>query len=166
MELNDLAQEVGAKLQNRAWLLSTAESCTGGWVAKVVTDIPGSSAWFDRGFVTYTNPSKQDMLGVKAASLLSFGAVSKQVVQEMAEGALASSRAQISLSVSGVAGPTGGSLEKPVGMVCFAWSGLFIDTSTNTQIFEGDRESIRRQAVLHALSGLLDVLNSVKSESL
>ncbi len=162
MELYSLATEVGVILEKKARMLSTAESCTGGWVAKVVTDIPGSSGWFDRGFITYTNEAKQEMLSVNPETLLSFGAVSEQVAQEMAEGALLASKAQVSLSVSGVAGPTGGTKQKPVGMVCFAWSGEFFDTLTNTQIFKGDRELIRRYAVHHALSGLVDVLNATK----
>ncbi len=162
MELNSLAEEVGTILIKDALTLSTAESCTGGWVAKVVTDIPGSSGWFDRGFVTYTNQAKQEMLSVNPETLLSFGAVSEQTAQEMAEGALLASRAQVSLSVSGVAGPSGGTKQKPVGMVCFAWSGKFFDTLTTTQIFKGDRELIRRHAVYHALRGLVDVLNAAK----
>lgn len=162
MELNSLAKEVGVILKKKALILSIAESCTGGWVAKVVTDIPGSSGWFDRGFVTYTNQAKQEMLSVSPETLLSFGAVSEQAAQEMAEGALLASRAHVSLSVSGVAGPTGGTKQKPVGMVCFAWSGNFFDTLTNTQIFKGDRELIRRHAVHHTLCGLVDVLNAAK----
>lgn len=162
MELYSLATEVGVILEKKALMLSTAESCTGGWVAKVVTDIPGSSGWFDRGFITYTNEAKQEMLSVNPETLLSFGAVSEQVAQEMAEGALLASKAQVSLSVSGVAGPAGGTKQKPVGMVCFAWSGEFFDTLTNTQIFKGDRELIRRHAVHHALSGLVDIFNAAK----
>lgn len=162
MALNSLAKEVGALLIENALMLSTAESCTGGWVAKVVTDIPGSSGWFDRGFVTYTNQAKQEMLSVNPETLLSFGAVSEQTAQEMAEGVLLASRANVSLAVSGVAGPAGGTKQKPVGMVCFAWSGKFFDTLTNTQTFKGDRELIRRRAVHHALSGLVDMLNAAK----
>ncbi|NOX42345.1 MAG: CinA family protein [Gammaproteobacteria bacterium] len=162
MELKKLAEEAGAVLKKNALVLSTAESCTGGWIAKVVTDVPGSSGWFDRGFVTYTNQAKQEMLAVKPETLLSFGAVSEQTVQEMAEGALALSNAQVSLAVSGVAGPSGGTDEKPVGMVCFAWSGSFFGLLSNTQFLDGDREQIRRQAVEHALTGLLGVIKAAK----
>lgn len=158
MELNKLAEQTGQLLRQKALLLSTAESCTGGWVAKLVTDITGSSAWFDRGFVTYSNRSKHEMLGVDLQTLESFGAVSESVAQEMAEGVLAHSAAQVSLAVTGIAGPGGGTQDKPVGTVCFAWSGSFFATIASTQYFKGDREQIRRQAAEFALKGVLDVL--------
>ena len=158
MTLENLAETIGGRLKKQALMVSVAESCTGGWIAKVITDIPGSSQWFDRGFVTYTNQAKQEMLGVQAETLQAFGAVSEQTVQEMADGVLAHSAAQFALAVSGVAGPGGGTKEKPVGMVCFAWSGPSLSTFAKTQYFTGDREQIRRAAVEYALSGLLDLL--------
>ncbi len=139
-------------------MLAAAESCTGGWLAKVCTDMPGSSRWFERGFVTYTNEAKQEMLGVSARTLQEHGAVSEATVAEMATGALANSRAQISVSISGIAGPGGGSDEKPVGTVCFGWAVEGGEISTEQCRFSGDREAVRGQAVLHALLGLLERL--------
>ena len=136
-------------------MLVTAESCTGGWVSEAVTMVPGSSEWFERGFVTYTNTAKQEMLGVKADTVAAHGAVSEQTVLEMAAGALAHSRGQIALSVSGVAGPTGGTPAKPVGMVCFAWALRGSEPIAVTRYFDGDREAVRRQAVIEALEGVL-----------
>lgn len=140
-------------------MLSCAESCTGGWLAKVCTDLPGSSGWFERGFVTYTNESKQELLGVSAETLFVHGAVSEQTVAEMASGALAHSRAQISVAISGIAGPGGGSLEKPVGTVCFGWALEGGERATESCHFHGDREAVRAQAVLHALQGLNRLLS-------
>lgn len=154
-QLADLSARVGAALQEAGLTLATAESCTGGWVAQVVTHTAGSSAWFDRGFVTYANEAKQDMLGVQAATLASCGAVSLETAAEMAIGALAHSRAGVALSITGIAGPTGGSAEKPVGTVCFGWCVKGQAAQTERQLFSGDREAIRRQTVVHALSGLL-----------
>jgi nicotinamide-nucleotide amidase len=133
----------------------TAESCTGGWVAQVITHTAGSSAWFERGFITYSNAAKMEMLGVRAATLTEHGAVSEATACEMAAGALAKSTASISLAVTGIAGPTGGSKTKPVGTICFAWCRVGEAAQTETQHFMGDREAIRRQAVVHALQGLL-----------
>jgi len=158
MDLDILAQQVGAQLRKQSLRLATAESCTGGWVAKVVTDIAGSSAWFERGFITYANEAKQDMLGVRAETLAAHGAVSEATVAEMAEGALAHSRAQVSLAISGIAGPGGATLYKPVGLVCFAWSRAGRATVTAAEHFAGDRDAIRRQAVARALRGVLDLL--------
>jgi nicotinamide-nucleotide amidase len=154
-ELDSLSAEVGAWLQARGWTLACAESCTGGWVAQVVTATAGSSGWFDRGFVTYSNAAKMDMLGVSPATLAAHGAVSEETVQEMVIGALAASRADVALAVSGIAGPSGGSPDKPVGMVCFAWSEVGEAPRSTTRRFTGDREAVRRQAVVHALRGLL-----------
>lgn len=154
-QLLNAARAVAELMEKRGWMLAAAESCTGGWVAKICTDLSGSSAWFERGFVTYTNESKQEMLGVKAETLSSHGAVSEATVAEMAEGALHHSHAQLSLAISGIAGPGGGSSEKPLGTVCFAW-GFEGETPTTERLrFEGDREQVRRQAVLHALEGVL-----------
>src|ERR687895_1929740 len=119
--LYELAEKVGRTLEARKLMLATAESCTGGWIAEAITMIPGSSAWLDRGFVTYTNDAKREMLGVRAETLDRHGAVSEPVVVEMVQGALRASRAQVAVAVSGVAGPSGGTPQKPVGTVCFAW---------------------------------------------
>lgn len=139
--------------------LVTAESCTGGWIAKMITDLPGSSSIFDRGFVTYSNQAKHEMLTVSNKTIEIFGAVSEQVVAEMATGALSHSDADIALSVSGIAGPNGGTDEKPVGMVCFAWAMNGSETKTKTTYFDGDRESIREQAVEYALSGVKKIVS-------
>ncbi len=148
---------VGEALLSAGRVLATAESCTGGWIAKLVTDVPGSSEWFDRGFITYSNAAKCDMLGVSAASLRAQGAVSEPVVREMAEGGLARSRADLCVAVSGIAGPGGGSAEKPVGLVWVAWAGLG-RTEARRFVFEGTREKVRRQAVEAALDGVLERL--------
>jgi nicotinamide-nucleotide amidase len=157
-ELLKLAEEVGQVLKARGNMFATAESCTGGWIGSIITAVPGSSHWYDRGFITYTNQSKQDMLGVSADTLERAGAVSEPTVREMAEGALDNSAAQVSLAVSGIAGPGGGSEAKPVGTVFFAWASTGGETVSGVEHFEGDREAVRRQAVAHALRGLLDYL--------
>ncbi len=153
-----LATIVGARLKERGLKLATAESCTGGWVAEAVTAIAGSSDWFERGFVTYSNEAKMEMLGVAAGTLAAHGAVSEATAGEMAAGALAHSRAQLALSITGVAGPAGGTVEKPVGMVCFGWAGAGGQVTVVTRNFSGDRESVRRQAVICALQGVLERL--------
>ncbi|MDP1525513.1 MAG: CinA family protein [Rhodocyclaceae bacterium] len=155
-DLAALSAAIGQACLERGLTIATAESCTGGWVAQVITHTPGSSAWFDRGFITYTNAAKADMLGVPMNTIEAFGAVSLETATAMAAGALQYSNALISLSITGIAGPTGGSPDKPVGTVCFAWSGKNNTPSCERRLFSGDRESIRRQSVLHALSGLLD----------
>jgi nicotinamide-nucleotide amidase len=159
MELRLLAEQVGTALKQHAIMLVTAESCTGGWVAREITAIPGSSHWYDRGFITYTNQSKQEMLGVQEGTLETYGAVSEQTVCEMAEGALQHSHAGISIAVSGIAGPGGGTPEKPVGTVCFAWVGTGRATKSIIKHYKDDREQVRQQAVATALQGLLDYLN-------
>ena len=148
------AEEVGQALRQRQWKLATAESCTGGWVAKALTDVVGCSAWFERGFVTYTNESKQELLGVAASIIDQHGAVSELTVREMARGALAHSHADISLAITGIAGPGGGSETKPVGLVCFAWAVRDADICCEQHVFEGERETVRRQAVATALRGV------------
>ncbi len=163
METNDvtlqaLAAEVGGKLKAAGLMLATAESCTGGWIAKVMTDTAGSSAWFERGSVTYSNESKAAMLGVRARTLEQFGAVSEAVVREMAEGAASWSQARVSVAVSGIAGPDGGSPEKPVGTVWIAWRWADGRVTAAGHLFKGDRDSVRFQAVLTALEGLRDGL--------
>jgi nicotinamide-nucleotide amidase len=156
--LYKLAEEVGAALKSRRLMLATAESCTGGWIAEAVTMVPGSSDWFERGFVTYTYISKREMLGVKEATLETHGAVSEEVVREMVQGALARSHAQVAVSVSGIAGPTGGTPDKPVGFVCFAWGTKDSTPRSEVKRFSGDREAVRRRSVEHALKGVLALL--------
>jgi nicotinamide-nucleotide amidase len=154
-ELTSLSERVGAALGERSLTLATAESCTGGWVAQIVTHTGGSSAWFERGFVTYSNDAKTEMLGVKTATLVAFGAVSEETAREMAAGAVANSRAGVALAITGIAGPTGGSPEKPVGTVCFAWCRRGEAPQSECRLFGGDREAIRRQSAIHALQGVL-----------
>ncbi|MDQ2994543.1 MAG: CinA family protein [Pseudomonadota bacterium] len=139
-------------------MVSTAESCTGGGIAAAITTIPGSAAVFDSGFVTYSNDAKQRLLGVKPVTLSSFGAVSEQTAIEMAEGALANSNADISVSVTGIAGPDGGTPDKPVGTVWFAFARRGQPTRAILQHFEGDRAAVRSQAVLFALSNVLNLI--------
>lgn len=158
-ELLQLAHLVGQKLHARGWMLASAESCTGGWVAQVVTAIPGSSAWFDRGFVTYSNQSKQDMLGVTHATLEAHGAVSEETVKEMASGAVTHSQAHIGVALSGIAGPGGGTPKKPVGTVCIGWATLDGEALSTTCRLSGDREEIRSRAVAAALRGLIELLD-------
>ena len=157
-ELLTLANRLGRLLQQRGQLLATAESCTGGWVAKTMTDVAGSSAWFDCGFVTYSNQSKQRLLGVESDFIAAHGAVSEAVVKAMVDGALANSSASLALAVSGVAGPGGGTPEKPVGTVWFAWGSSLGDGRVQRELFGGDREAVRRQAVVTALKGALTFL--------
>ncbi len=154
-DLVALSESVGAACRQRRLLLATAESCTGGWAAQVITHTAGSSEWFERGFVTYSNAAKVDMLGVREETLARHGAVSPETAAEMVAGALKNSKALIALSITGIAGPTGGSPGKPVGTVCFAWCRVGETAVAETAVFAGDREAIRRQAVLHALHGLL-----------
>jgi len=153
-ELEALATELGAALQSHGWLLATAESCTGGWLAQVVTSVAGSSGWFDRGFVTYSNAAKQDMLGVRAETLARSGAVSEQTAIEMVQGALAHSAANLAIAITGIAGPGGGTPEKPVGTVCFAWGVSGQSCASSIQNFSGDRSQIRAASVAFALKQL------------
>ena len=146
------------QLMRQGLLLAVAESCTGGWLAKVCTDISGSSNWFDRGFVTYSNSAKQQMLGVSGQTLQVEGAVSEAVVIEMVTGVLQQSDAHIAVSISGVAGPGGGTEEKPVGTVWFAWKRTSLPAVTSCFHFDGDRNEVRRQAVERALQGLLEIV--------
>lgn len=153
-ELMQLSKRVGQALNARGATVTTAESCTGGWVAKVITDIAGSSAWFERGFVTYSNEAKSQMIGVKAETLAAHGAVSEPVVVEMAIGALKAARADYAISVSGIAGPDGGSESKPVGTVWFGFASVSGQGITRRECFDGDREAVRRQATAYALQTL------------
>ena len=158
MDIPHTASRLGEALIEKGWMLACAESCTGGGIAAAVTDIPGSSQWFDRGFVTYTNLAKQEMLGVGADTLDNHGAVSEATVQEMVTGALSRSQARVAVAVSGIAGPGGGTDEKPVGTVCLAWQVVGGDSIVRTEHFSGDRSAIREQTVLCALQGILNVV--------
>ena len=162
--LEALAGRLGAMLGNERLKLVTAESCTGGWVAQCLTAIAGSSAWFDRGFVTYSNEAKQEMLGVPPDMLAEHGAVSQPVAVAMAEGALRNSRADWAVAITGIAGPTGGSPQKPVGTVCFAWGCRDGRIVTSTRHFPGSREDVRAQSVDHALSGLIERMDQSTGE--
>lgn len=155
-QLRQLSITVGNKLKERGAWVTCAESCTGGWVAKALTDIAGSSAYFDRGFVTYSNAAKHDLLGVQESTLESYGAVSEAVVQEMAHGALRKANADFAISISGIAGPDGGSAEKPVGTVWFAFATGEGQIVARKQLFHGDRDAVRLQATVFALQTLLD----------
>jgi len=156
--VHQLAIRVGNRLREGRLLLATAESCTGGMVSAAITDISGSSAWFERGFVTYSNQAKTDMIGVPPELIEKHGAVSEPVARAMAEGALRNSRAQLSLAITGIAGPGGGSALKPVGTVSFAWTNR-VHTLCQTLVFKGDRYQIRVQATAHALRGVLTMLD-------
>nr|WP_043750414.1 nicotinamide-nucleotide amidase [Imhoffiella purpurea] len=158
MSFDRLAARIGERMIARGLMLACAESCTGGWIAKCVTDVAGSSAWFDRGFVTYSNAAKEEMLGVAADTLVRHGAVSRAVVEEMVAGALARSRAQVALAVSGIAGPGGGTPDKPVGTVWIAWGLSGRAVLSRVYGFDGDRDSVRRETVRVALERLQDLL--------
>ena len=152
-----LAARVGRRLKRAGAMLVTAESCTGGWAAQAMTAVPGSSDWFERGFVTYSNAAKRELLGVRKDTLRKHGAVSEQTAREMARGALGRSRAGVALAITGVAGPTGGSAAKPVGTVCFAWA-RGRKMNSETKHLRGGRERVRRRSVEHALKGVLQML--------
>ena len=164
-DLHALAERVGRALRERGLMLATAESCTGGEVAAAVTAVPGSSRWFERGFVTYSNEAKREMLGVHPGTLQNHGAVSEAVVGEMADGAIAASDAGVAVAVSGVAGPGGGSAAKPVGLVCLAWAREGGETRTRTVRLQGDRSAIRGRAVRIALEGILELLAETPADA-
>lgn len=151
----ELSAALGELLLPSGRMVATAESCTGGMVAGAITDIAGSSNWFDRGFVTYSNQAKMEMLGVSAATLSAHGAVSEATVREMARGAVERSAACLSVAISGVAGPGGGSAERPVGLVWFAWAESGDGVQVARHLFDGDRVTVRKQATETALEGLL-----------
>lgn len=163
--LEQLAAALGQRLMATGRVLATAESCTGGWIAQVVTGVAGSSAWFDRGFVTYSNRAKEEMLGVAGSTLAAHGAVSAPVVTAMVAGALARSQAQVAVAVSGIAGPGGGSAEKPVGTVFVAWALAGQSPVVERLHLSGDREAVRRQTVGIALERLLELLGDSGSGS-
>ncbi|MFT5520999.1 MAG: nicotinamide-nucleotide amidase [Enterobacterales bacterium] len=153
MDLQKEISQLNTQLVKRRLTICTAESCTGGLISKLFTDKPGSSEWFDCAFITYTNHAKKQMLGVKQSTLTSSGAVSQPTVSEMSEGAIKNSQSNISIATSGVAGPGGGSKEKPIGMVWISWSGKNYETVTECFYFDGDRDSIRFQAAKAAIKG-------------
>lgn len=163
--MDTLATQIGALLKAHGLMLATAESCTGGGVAQAVTEIAGSSAWFERGFITYSNESKQQMLGVREATLNQHGAVSEMAVREMVAGALQHSTAQVALAVSGIAGPGGGTADKPVGTVWFAWGIKNGETCAQRYQLDGNRNEVRDQAVQIALQGIINLLNSFTKEA-
>lgn len=154
MDTTHIGQALAQQLMARQWMMATAESCTGGMVAAGCTDLAGSSAWFERGFVTYSNAAKQELLGVDPQTIAQHGAVSEAVAKAMALGACQHARSQVSVAVTGIAGPTGGSADKPVGTVWFAWC---IDGRVDAQkmVFSGDRAAVRQASTQHALQGLL-----------
>ncbi len=158
-QLKQLAIALNHRLRSKGVLMVSAESCTGGWIAKAMTDVPGSSSCFDRAFITYSNESKQEMLGVSLDTLEQHGAVSEAVVREMVQGALERSRASVAVAVSGIAGPDGGTEEKPVGTVWLAWGDRDGELITSQQQFSGDREEVRYQSSLSALQGVLDLID-------
>jgi nicotinamide-nucleotide amidase len=155
--MDALAKQIGECLKAARARLVTAESCTGGWAAQVVTSVAGSSDWFERGFVTYSNEAKRELLGVREETLRAHGAVSEETAREMAQGALSRSKSTVALAVTGIAGPGGGGPGKPVGTVCFAWASAR-SVRSETQHFTGDRESVRRQSVVRALEGVMQHL--------
>ena len=162
--LHALAGEVGAKLKSRGQTLATAESCTGGWIAKMITDIPGCSEWFEAGMAAYSYEAKQAMLGVRAETLLEHGAVSRETVMEMVAGALVHSGASIAVAVTGIAGPSGGTPEKPVGSVWVAWKRRGCYPHAELFQFQGNRDAVRRQTVAVALEGLLKTLTTESAD--
>jgi nicotinamide-nucleotide amidase len=152
-ELFALAERLGQSLKAKGHKIATAESCTGGWIAQAITEVPGSSAWFDRGFVTYSNNAKVQMLGVNPQTLEQYGAVSAEIAQQMAEGALANSAADLAVAVTGIAGPDGGSAEKPVGTVYVAWQDKTGFSKVERLQLSGNRHQIRKQTVIRAIEG-------------
>ncbi|MET3109159.1 nicotinamide-nucleotide amidase [Oxalobacteraceae bacterium GrIS 2.11] len=156
-DLTQLAVKVGALLAEKNLLLATAESCTGGGIAHAITEISGSSSWFECGFITYSNSSKSELLGISPALIAQHGSVSEEIAAAMAEGALANCEAHVAVSTTGIAGPLGAVPGKPVGTICFAWS-MNGKTHTERLLFSGDRKVVREQTVVHALRGLLQFL--------
>ena len=159
--LESLLASLATQLLTNNQQLVTAESCTGGWIAEAVTSMAGSSVWFERGVVTYSNEAKQELLGVKAATLSTYGAVSEQTAVEMATGILANSHGQLAIATTGIAGPGGGSEEKPVGTVWFGFAGEGLTTQAWRKTFTGDRTQVRQQAVIFALEQVLAIKKEV-----
>lgn len=159
--VQELAQVLGEKLTQAGLVAATAESCTGGGVAYAITEISGSSQWFDRGFVTYSNAAKTQMLGVDEQIIKEYGAVSEQVVEQMAIGAVQNSDADIAVAISGIAGPDGGTPEKPVGSVCISWYNAHSGSKTASYLFVGDRSEVRTQAIRLALFGFIEMIHKI-----
>lgn len=162
--LTTLSAALGEACRSRGLFVATAESCTGGWLSEVITHTAGSSGWFERGFVTYSNAAKIEMLGVRGETLARHGAVSLETAAEMACGAIAHSRAHLAVAITGIAGPSGGSAAKPVGAVCFAWAARADGCRLlrkERQQFAGEREAVRRQSVIHALEGLIELARNM-----
>lgn len=157
--VGDLVRQVAERLVTRGWRMVTAESCSGGWIAKCCTDQPGSSHWFDRGLIVYSYRAKEELLGVGHDDLLRHGAVSLEIAGQMALGAKRNSGVAASVAATGIAGPEGGMPGKPVGLVCFGWCIEGQDTSCEEAVFSGDRRAVRQQTVLYALAGLLKRLS-------
>jgi len=157
-ELKDLAKELGACMKDKGVKLASAESCTGGWIAKIITDIPGSSEWFTGSVVCYSNESKVSLLGVRENTLTEFGAVSGDTVMEMVDGLFAHTDADVAVGVSGIAGPDGGTKDKPVGLVWLSWGKRGKSVYTKSFNFEGDREEVRKKSIAQSLNNLLDLL--------
>lgn len=161
-QLTVLLNEIAQCLKEKSWQLVTAESCTGGLISSLITEIPGSSLWFERGFVTYSNLAKEEMLGVSPALISQFGAVSEEVALAMAAGALQHSEGQVALAVTGIAGPDGGSVEKPVGTVCFGWARRECAPVSLKMHFQGNRQEVRHAACERAMLGVLEILKASK----
>ncbi len=157
-ELESLSTELGTLLNRKNYFFTTAESCTGGWVGQSLTSVPGSSSWYGCGFITYSNTAKHKILDVSKDTLISHGAVSQEVVEEMVNGALKKSKANLGVAISGIAGPGGGTTERPVGTVCLAWKLNDLPTSSVTEVFEGSREEVRFKSVSKALKEAINLL--------
>ena len=157
-ELESLSAELGTLLNRKNYFFTTAESCTGGWVGQSLTSVPGSSSWYGCGFITYSNISKHKILDVSKDTLNTYGAVSQEVVEEMVDGALKKSKANLGVAISGIAGPGGGTPERPVGTVCLAWKLNDLTTSSVTEVFEGSREEVRFKSVSKALKEAINLL--------
>ena len=162
-QLEETLQEVAAKLRKNRHMVATVESCTGGWISQSMTSLAGSSEWFERGFVTYSNEAKQDLVGVQANTLEQHGAVSREVAHEMAKGGIEFSRADVVVAVTGIAGPDGGTSQKPVGTVWIAWADRTGGNFERHYQFQGDRNEVRFATVECALSGLIELIDSVRS---
>jgi nicotinamide-nucleotide amidase len=160
-DLTTLAEQLGKQLKKRKFTLTLAESCTGGLCAEIITRVAGSSSWFECGFITYSNQSKEILLNVSEDTLSTYGAVSEETAIEMAMGAFEMSGASLSASVTGIAGPTGGSKTKPIGTVCFAWMGVDRELITTTHHFRGSRQEIRQQSAKTLIEGLIALTLSV-----
>lgn len=158
VKVNELLHELAEQLVSRGWRMATAESCTGGWIAKVCTDLAGSSAWFDRGHIVYSYSAKEDLLGIDHADLQKFGAVSAEIARQMAKGARDRSGCAVAVSATGIAGPGGGMEDKPVGLVYFGWCVEGAEVEVESKVFPGDRKDVRQQTVLYALQGILNRL--------